>query len=70
MGTLTSSNYSSTHTSGFINTRYTSYAVGTLEHLKFFGPINYIRVSIFSSDSLKAFDGETIPIRYSTIIRS
>ena len=71
MGTSTSSDYNSAHTSSFINMRYISCAVAALEHLEPFGPVNYGRIVAFSPGSLRVFVyGETISIRYSITMKS
>ena len=71
MDTLTSSDYDSAPTLSFTNITYTKYTIATLEHLEPFQSINYIRIVVFSPDSLRAFFySETISIRYSITMKS
>ena len=67
MGTLTSSDDCSAHTSSFTYLRYASYAVATVDYLKPFRLENYVRVVAFSPDSIRAFFySGTISLLYST----
>ena len=70
MGTLTSNDHNFAHTSNPAIIRHRYCAVATMDYLKPFGPVNYIRNVAFSPDSLRAFfSSEIISIHCSTTIK-
>ena len=71
MGTLTPNDHNFAHPSNFTDSRHRCCALATLDYLKPFGLVNYIRIVAFSPDSRRVFlYGDTVSIRCSTTMKS